>query len=469
MLKESRYNVFVPLKKGFSLAYNSLNGTMAKWDSDDLRMYRKVLKGQSLSESEVQDFLKGGFLVPEDTNELRKFNEWYRMDRFSRSNMTLTISPTMACNFACDYCFQSHDRASTPITPEVQDKIMEMLTKAKGIIQRLHVAWYGGEPLLQFETLKKLSGRITDFCRHSRIGYDSMIVTNGYHLTGKVAEELWGLGVKTIQVTLDGCREDHDTRRVLLSGGATFDKIIANLKEATAVYRGRIVVRVNVDFRNSAGVSELWTQLRQAGLAGLKNLQLYYAPVEAITEFCRNAADFSMSKVEYGQLEADLVRRTYRETLTGIPYPPRSRGTCAAVRPFGFVINPDGEMFKCWDTVNKPEFKVGDIFNPEAITENPVYKSWLSWNPLKDNTCLRCKLLPSCAGACGFKSLYREQTMGEAAELPCVSWRYNINERLLMRAEIAKVIQEDDYHPGEVETDPESLIMDDAETDFGVV
>lgn len=36
--------------------------------------------------------------------------------------------------------------------------------------------------------------------------------------------------VKHIAITIDGLKEQHDSLRVLRNGGATFDKIIANLE-----------------------------------------------------------------------------------------------------------------------------------------------------------------------------------------------------------------------------------------------
>jgi len=45
--------------------------------------------------------------------------------------------------------------------------------------------------------------------------------------------------------------------------------------------------------------------------------------------------------------------------------------------------------------------------------------------------------------------------------MPCISWRYNINERLLLRAEIGGYITKDDYDAAATKTDASSLILDD--------
>jgi uncharacterized protein len=132
---------------------------MAKWGSDDLKAYRDVGRGVAPSDFLAHQFLRGGYLVEEDRNELETFNQNYRMDRFNTSVMTLTISPTMACNFGCDYCFQSKERSGEIMSAEVREKILDLLNTAKGTIKRFHTAWYGGEPLLQFKCLKGLSRR----------------------------------------------------------------------------------------------------------------------------------------------------------------------------------------------------------------------------------------------------------------------------------------------------------------------
>lgn len=462
MFKQSNYNFLIPLKEERTLVYNSLTRALAVWEADELKIYHQLKRGVQPSDDLTQKFLKGGFLVSAETDEFRVFQERYRMDRHTREAMTLTISPTMACNFKCSYCFQNHDRDMTPMPREVQDAIVAHVETHGSHLRRLHTCWYGGEPLMQTGIIDNLSRRLIQICRARGIQYSSMLVTNGYLLNGPVARNLFRLGVTIIQVTLDGAEADHDARRVLRSGKPTFARIIKNLQETVPQYPGNINIRVNVDFDNYDGIMEMLGCLKDAGLAGTRNLKLYFAPIEAITEFCHNVADISMTKDMYGKREARLVRDTYKGLLTGIPYPPKHRGICAAIRPLGLVVNPNGDLFKCWDTVDKPECSVGTIFRMDEMKHNEIHKRWLAWDPLEDSRCRQCKLLPSCSGACAFKALYQDQPLGEQAQLPCISWRYNINERLLLRAEIAGVIGEDDYDPEAVATDPDSLLLPDS-------
>jgi uncharacterized protein len=267
--------------------------------------------------------------------------------------------------------------------------------------------------------------------------------------------------VKSIQVTLDGAPSDHDQRRTLLSGKPTFERIAKNLAEAVGVAPINYSIRVNIDSRNAAQIRELVDFLAQYGLSNRKNFGLYFAPVEAITTGCHGISDVTMSKSQYGQLEAELYRYTYEKGLTGLPYPPRYRGTCGAVRPEGFVVVPTGLVHKCWDTVDQPDRAIGSIFDMAAAKKSKESMRWLGWDPLSNETCRNCRILPSCSGACAFKFIYAEDTRGEQAVLPCPSWKYNIKERLLLRAEKMGAITADDYDPEEVRTDPAELCTDD--------
>ena len=118
---------------------------------------------------------------------------------------------------------------------------------------------------------------------------------------------------------------------------------------------------------------------------------------------------------------------------------------------------PSGDIHKCWDTVSWPQLRVGSVFEIDALNDDERVRKWLEWSPFENKTCRNCKLLPSCAGACAYKFIHSEDTRGEAAILPCPSWKYNIKERLALRAEKSGFITSDDYESAMIATDPEEL------------
>lgn len=457
----SRYTILTPLRDNRIMAYNSLSGSLAVFNSAEAQAYEAIRAGQRVSDEDIlRDLEHGGFIVRRDVDELMVLKHLYDQGRFNRHVMTLTIAPTLACNFGCDYCFQGQDKPGQSMSPEVQDAIVAMVHRAAPGVRQLGVAWYGGEPLLRMKIIEALSDRLMAACDQHQLKYEASIVTNGYLLSAAVARSLHQRKVSSVQVTLDGTPEYHDSRRYLLSGKGTFARIIDNLAEAVDAAPMQIAIRVNIDDRNRDDIVTLIDLMAERGLGGRKNLKLYFAPVEAITEGCHAIEDSCMSKLSYGQLEAALYRHGYEKGLTSLPYPPRFHGTCAAVRPKGLVIIPSGDLHKCWDTVNHPDRSIGTIFDIDAVNQNELMWRWLRWTPFDNETCRNCKILPNCAGACAYKFVHADVTRGEAAVLPCPSWKYNLKERLLARAQAMGAITAADFDPERIYTDPNELCAD---------
>lgn len=433
----SRYAILMPLDNGRALAYNGFNGSLALWDAEELNAFRRLEQGEKTDRASgaLERLVSGGFAVPEEMDELAALEEQYRLHRYDHDNMTLTIAPTLRCNFACDYCYQGKEKRGKVMTGKVQDALVGLVELAAGSMKRLHVAWYGGEPLLEKEIIASLSERFMEICERRKIRYDAMIVTNGYLLNSAAAEMLGRCAVRTVQVTFDGPAAFHDARRVLHSGRPTFARILSNIEKSLGKAPLRFSTRVNIDARNIHAIPELIDLLAERGLGNHRDFGLYFAPVEATTDRCHDVAGVCIGKSSYGQEEAALLRHAAEKGLTGRGYPPRFRGSCAATRPRGFVVLPGGQLHKCWHTVHDDSKEVGTVFAPESVRSNAVYRSWLDWSPFAETECRQCRLLPVCAGACGHKFLYPDQAMGEGGKLPCISWRYNIEERLQLWAE----------------------------------
>ena len=459
----SRYNISVPLRNGRALVYNSLSGAFALWESHERETFDKIAAGEQGEHDDkvLEDLAKGGYIVSETIDELEYLRHDYNMKRFDRGQITLTIAPTMACNFGCDYCFQGQDKPNDTMRPDVQDAIVAMVRNNIPSMRSLGVAWYGGEPLMRFKVIEEMSDRLIEVAKLRGIKYSAMIVTNGFLLNAEVARSLYQRKVTIVQVTLDGTPEHHDARRHLLNKRGTFERLVENLKDAaTAVPNMMFSIRVNIDERNHKDIHRLIDLLVEAGLGNRRNVKMYFAPVEAMTEGCHAVEGHTMTKAVYGKLEADLIRHGYEVGLCQLPYPPKYHGTCAAVKPGGFVILPNGDVHKCWDTVSWPDKRVGDMFHLEELSKSSMVMRWLKWTPFDNETCKNCKLLPNCAGACAYKFVHSSETRGEAAVLPCPSWKYNMKERLVHRALGRKLITEADYDPAEIKTVPTELCAD---------
>jgi len=460
-LKESIYNIRIGLLGGKCLLFNSLSRGLCLLESDEVEILDRISDSYSRQNKLVHQLLGQGFVLPVSVDELAVVKKKYDAHRYDSGAVTLTVCPTLACNFGCDYCFQGADKSVQKMSVEVQDGIIQLYHRLLEQLPGLHTlrsTWYGGEPLLKPDIIYNLADRLIETNKSRNINYTASMISNGSRMTRSIAEKLYSRGLRSVQITLDGAREDHDSRRHYLSKKGSYDTIVSNMKEWIYEFPIQVDLRVNIDERNKDGVKSLIDDLVAEGLSNLPNLKMYFAPVESVTLGCHAVADKMIKKMQYGQLESDLLRYAFENGLADLPYPPYFMGVCSALRPYDFIVVPNGDVHKCWDTVSFPNKRIGSVFEMDALFQNksPLQQQWEQFNPFDNSTCRSCKILPNCSSFCAHKFVHASDTLGEAA-LPCPSLKYSINEKIILRAEKEGFITKDDYSPDAIRTNPLAL------------
>ena len=142
-------------------------------------------------------------LVSDDTDEVDVLERRYRASTADRSTFALTIVTSLGCNFDCPYCFENKPPAV--LDAETERLLLEVLDAQLPTIERFHVTWYGGEPLLAQDRLDRCRRPSSAYGgarralrrrdRHQRLPADAR--------RGAAAARAEGRGT---QVTLDGPR-----------------------------------------------------------------------------------------------------------------------------------------------------------------------------------------------------------------------------------------------------------------------
>ena len=183
-LYNSRYNFCIPAKDG-NLLYNSKTGGTIFIDAGNISSIIPLLTGkklffnsEDLEESTLGLFLKNGFLVEENRDELLEIQEKYWEAR-GESPVVYTITTTMDCNLGCYYCFEnrSKQRLEAKDIETIVFHVKETFEKSNK--KSLHVDWFGGEPLLNLKFLEETSLRLQEFCLSNNINYHASVVSNG--------------------------------------------------------------------------------------------------------------------------------------------------------------------------------------------------------------------------------------------------------------------------------------------------
>ena len=390
-MRFSNYNIFVNLFNE-NYIYNSFTGALIKINT---LVYNK-LKDDSNSFNKFSDdelvFLKNnGIIIEENMNELKLIEEKMDFILKKKEILTLTIAPTLDCNFNCYYCFEKHEKGK--MSQETANSLFDFIvSEIKSGIKIIKIIWYGGEPLLEIDFITNFMKQLFLICKKYNVSCFSGMITNGFLLNEINCRKLKNLNLSTLQVTLDGEPEVHNKRRTLKNSPlGTFDTILENLRIAKQVGLN-ISIRINIDMENIISNENLLKILYQNGLNDFK-IDLGY--VENFNFLnCSSIVEkdnFYTYKLEFNKLLSKYNFKTLEL------FPKQNAIFCGAYNSKSFVINWDGNIFKCWSDIGNKNYSLGNInmVNP-ALLENKRY----DFNDIFKSECLECNILPICAGGC---------------------------------------------------------------------
>jgi uncharacterized protein len=373
-------------------------------------------------------------LIPDDCEELEHLKKLHNaLKAQKQQTLGLTIVPTLDCNFRCTYCFSyaRHEKIST----NVEDAIIHFIEDKLPENGNLSIVWYGGEPTLCLDIIENLTTRMRSVCEsHSAQYLPADIITNGFLLTRSTAQRLTQNGITTAQVTLDGDQVTHDRRRPLKDLSGTFEHILDNITQARDILD--IQIRINIDRNNfDTAVAALDSIVGH----GLKGMPVYFGQVKQYTEACADIASSCLSDLEFSQTNLSLSRQAVARGFTSLHYPQlQLGGVCGAEYSLGYLIAPDGLLFKCWAQASLgPEYSIGDIFgNKVTPTQQNNLRQFMDFDPLHDERCRECRVLPICMGGCPY---LRQNNSPDAN---CSIWRHSLLDTLALRYKMEQLFKE---------------------------
>ena len=399
--KFSKYSYLFEREGKFFL-YAPLSNSFAEIDKETYDCLLSVQKGLICThnmDDEVKKLLRKMKVVDvDDELEINKLKANHLLHRFNPRHLYLTINPTLACNFACPYCFEASHPADF-MTDEVGNAIIAFIQQRVHVTQ-LHVNWFGGEPLLAFNRIITLSKRMQNL----GLKYNAGMITNGYLLTPDKAKLFEELQISSIQITIDGSEHTHNARRFLKGGGPTYQTILKNIEETCKCSpRTFISVRVNIDKTNGDEFFEVLSYFREYA-EKYPNVSVNPGFVNDLSGSDRNHCLYDKEAMAAFLQKAYYQHRYYAPYL----YPANRVHACAARNPNAIVIGPSGELYKCWNDVGNPDRSYGNV-DGSLNHEDVLYEYLIKADHLNDTKCNACTFFPVCDGGCPYRRIQNEK------------------------------------------------------------
>ena len=197
----------------------------------------------------------------------------------------LTLQVTQQCNLRCDYCvysgkYYTRTHSNKRMSFEMAKKGLDFLLSHSSACEELRVGFYGGEPLLEFELIKRCVEYMETQTKDKAIHYQ--ITTNGTLLKGEI---LTYLIEKKFEITIsfDGPKEIHDRyRKFAGSDKGSYDTVMQNARYIKEHYHNFFIS--NVTFNTVISPEESYSCIGNY-FKGEELFQDAFSMYEALADF----------------------------------------------------------------------------------------------------------------------------------------------------------------------------------------
>ncbi|KGP76348.1 hypothetical protein JT05_04890 [Desulfosporosinus sp. Tol-M] len=318
---------------------------------------------------------------------------------------------TELCNLACSYCFIENKMDGSIVREKVMTKerakkgldfFCKQIQKDESMFkEEKNIIIYGGEPLINFGTLKHLLNLIDQYKVLGKLPDKTnvSIITNGTLLTSEIAEVLKNNNI-SIAVSLDGSNECANSCRKFQSGDKAFDDIIKGIEAASSV-GCNCGLSITLTEETIKDLPQIEAVVDKYDISSLgfnilmtdENFQVSPKYNEEASEFIIKAFELFREK---GIYEDRMMRKAKSFSNSKIYL-----YDCGALGGNQIVIAPDGQVGICHGYLyNREYFPTSiddDTFDP---TTNDVYLEWNKRTPINMEQCIDCEALGICGGGC---------------------------------------------------------------------
>lgn len=347
------------------------------------------------------------------------------------------------CNLACKYCFACEGEYHGPkglMSFEVGKMALDYLIDHSGTRKNLEVDFFGGEPSLNFEVVKRLvaygRSRENETGKNFRFTY----TTNGIILNDEIMD-FCNKEMSNVVLSLDGRREVNDRMRVNRGGSGSYDAIVPKFqkfiekREGKDYYIRGTYTRFNKDF--AADI------LHMADL-GFKEISIEPVVAEPSAPYALRQEDLPELLTQYEVLANEMISRRkngrgfnfyhYMIDLDGGPCVVKRVSGCGVGTEY-MAVTPEGDFYPCHQFVGNPDFLLGNVY--DGVTNAAVLEQFKECNIYSHKECDDCFARMYCSGGCAANAYNSTGSVTGVYKLGCELHKKRIECAIMLKADEA--------------------------------
>ena len=344
---------------------------------------------------------------------------------------SMCLNVSHLCNLRCEYCFAdggTYNGAAENMSFDVALKAIDMIVSKSANRHNLEVDFFGGEPLLNFDVVKKTVEYARSIEKAHNKNFRFTITTNAMLLNDEIID-FFNKEMYNVVVSIDGRRSVHDCVRKTASGKGSFDTAIKNALRFKQLRKGQYYIRgtytaLNKDFsKDVLFLNDL----------GFDQLSIEPVVLPENHRLAIKKEDIEQLKAEYDKLAEAYVERRKGEKWFNFFHFMLDiyNGPCESKRLVGcgagndyVAVAPNGNIYPCHQFDGEKDYVIGNVLDGTFNTEIP--KFFAENNLLKKDKCRNCWAKYYCSGGCAANAIKYGGGINKPYELSCELMRKRI-------------------------------------------
>lgn len=400
-----------------------------------------------------------GYLISETTMaELRKFNlvaeeglpqlaadveEGCSNEEDDYPVVNLVLFLAQECNMRCIYCYGDGGKyaGNGMLSEETAFRAVNWLMVNSKTAEKVTIAFFGGEPLLNFPLLKRIVPYAKDQAmRRGKRVYFS-ISTNGSLLNDEIITFLREEDIGVF-ISFDGPPEYQNRQRPFTNGAGSYDKVFENIQKLrTSIPR----FAARATLWHDADPRRIMATMEQAGFATYSIVKASPVLLPSQLPFtCTKPEEVSGRMLAYYHEAAERLlaairqRRIDRVSLPDLLLPlaeidrGRRRHYGCGVGKGMVGISASGDIYPCHRFVGLKELCLGNITNCSIDGLNDYWRASVDFLP----KCRGCWARHLCGGGCFYHNKALTGNMYQPDEFYCCETKAMFEELIYVLCEL---------------------------------
>lgn len=444
--KQNGYNIALDVASGSvhcvdDVAFDIIN---AYENTPKEEIVKDTVAKYGVSESDVLECL-------DEIEELKAQGKLFSEDTFKPDVDILAKRDTVikamclhvahTCNLNCDYCFAAQGKyhgERALMSFEVGKRALDFLVKNSGTRHNLEVDFFGGEPLMNFDVVKRLVEYARSIEKDCGKHFRFTLTTNGMLIDDDVID-FANREMDNVVLSLDGRKEVNDRFRKTVGGQGSFDLITPKFKKLVDSRNGKsYYMRGTFTHFNPDFTEDIQTMLD----LGFDELSMEPVVCPSTDKYALNEDD---KQILYGQYEklADMMiaRRKEGKPFTFYHYMlDLESGPCIYKRISGcgsgteyLAVTPTGELYPCHQFVGNKDFLMGDIW--QGVKRTDIRDKFKRCNAYSRKECEGCWARLYCSGGCAANAYNATGDINGTYEYGCDLFKKRIECAIMLKVD----------------------------------